>query len=387
MSPHATATTAVVINHGCKLNQCEGESLAAELERCGVRVHRGPGWPEPGPDLVIVNSCTVTGKADRKSRHSILRAARRVAPGGRVIVTGCYAQTDPDTLRAIPGVHLVVGGREKGDLVRLALGSPAERAPAHSAALEPFWFAGGVPGTRSRAFLKVQDGCDMRCSYCKVPLARGGSVSRDPAEVQAAAAELAGRGYREIVLTGVNLGTYRHGRVRLAGLLGMLLEELPGSCRIRLSSIEPLFFDQPLLEVIASGRRILPHFHIPLQSGSDRVLGHMQRPYTGERFLEVAARLRELRPGCHLALDVLVGFPSEREEDFLRTVEVVREAAPASLHVFRYSRREHTPAAALPDRVSCGEKARRSRMLIDLGEEFNYRYRRMFAGKVLEGVV
>jgi len=392
--------TAVVINHGCKLNQCEGEALAAELERRGVRVHRRAGWPASMPDLVIVNTCTVTGKADRKSRHSILRAARSVAPGGRVIVTGCYAQTDPEALRSIPGVHLVVGGRNKGEVVRLALdrgataahpaepGFPCGDAPGPARReQEPFWFAGGGGGTRSRAFLKVQDGCDMRCSYCKVPLARGGSVSRDPARVVAAAAELAAVGYREVVLTGVNLGAYLHGRVRLAGLLTLLMEELPESCRIRLSSIEPLFFDPPLLEMIAARRRILPHFHVPLQSGSDRVLGHMLRPYTAERFLQVVGGLRDRRPDCHLALDVMVGFPTEREEDFRRTVHVVREAAPASLHVFRYSRRESTPAAGLRDRVPCREKARRSRVLIALGEELNYRYRRRFAGSVLEGVV
>lgn len=371
--------TAVVINHGCKLNQCEGEALAEELEIRGLRVHRGGGWREQKPDLVIVNTCTVTARADRKSRNSVLRAVRSVSPGGRVIVTGCYAQTDPENLQYIPGVDLVVGGRDKANLVQAVAGQPGAGGP--------YWFSGGGTGSRSRAFLKIQDGCSMRCSYCKVPLARGDSVSRDPVEVLAAASDLVRQEYREIVLTGINLGAYLHGGTRLPGLLAAMLKELPRSFRVRLSSVEPIFFDDPLLELIRADRRIASHFHIPLQSGSDRILKKMRRPYNAERFLSLVELLREQRPDCHLAFDVMVGFPGEGREEFEQTVDVLQRARPASLHVFRYSQREHTDAAAMGDQVPYREKVRRSRRLIDMGDELNFRYRSRFRGSVLEGVV
>jgi threonylcarbamoyladenosine tRNA methylthiotransferase MtaB len=245
----------------------------------------------------------------------------------------------------------------------------------------------GRPGdVRSRPFLKVQDGCSMSCSYCKVPLARGRSVSRDFQSTLDAAGRIADAGFREIVLTGVNLGSYRRDARTLADLLDAVTRKFP-SLRIRLSSLEPVFITPRLLEVIGRRQSIVSHFHLPLQSGSDRVLALMNRPYGAEGFRGVVSRLRRLRPDAHIAVDVMVGFPSESESDFESTRRLLEEVKPASLHVFRYSVREGTAAASRKDGVSHGDKVRRSRTLIEMGKELSEEYRGAFLGAVRPAVL
>ncbi len=385
-----------VINHGCKLNQFEGESIAYSLEcagfeivgtghtcteaRIGYEHNRKPrSFQEDGqkPDIIIVNTCTVTGKSDRKSRHSVLQASRFLAQGGRLIVTGCYAETNPDELRNIEGVDMVVGARGKAlipDILRMDYGKAVSPIRTGSSAFD---FHDPAPH-RSRAFVKVQDGCSLRCSYCKVPQARGMRQSRNDRDVVDAVREIVANGYHEVVLTGINLGSYNYGGVKLHALIARIFEKIEGNYRIRLSSIEPVYFTDELVRLIAQCPDIAPHFHVPLQSGSNRLLVLMKRPYTADTYLDVAARLRGARPDCHIAADVIVGFPTETAEDFRATERVIRDTGCASIHVFRYSPREGTAAARLQDDVSHQEKSARSRRLIEVGRGLNYRYRKRF---------
>ncbi len=401
--------TVAVINHGCKLNQFEGESIAYSLERAGFEViGTGPGVaPSRGhgdheedgslkgkdvqngcrkPDIIIVNSCTVTGKSDRKSRHSVLQAARRLAEDGILIVTGCYAETDPDDLRKIERVDLVIGHRNKALIPDILCNRYGKTASPVKSDASVFDFRDPAP-SRSRAFVKVQDGCDMRCSYCKVPYARGASQSRSDRDVIDAVREIVANGYHEAVLTGVNLGAYNYGGARLHTLISRIFERVRGDYRLRLSSIEPGFFTDMLVDLIAQCPNIVPHFHIPLQSGSDRLLRLMKRPYTSDIYLDIVYRLRSARPESHIAMDVMVGFPTETVDDFKATERVIRNSECASLHVFRYSPRKETVAALLRNDVSYPEKSERSRRLIELGGTLNYIYRKRFLGAVRDTIV
>ncbi len=400
--------TVAVINHGCKLNQFEGESIAYSLERAGFEVigMEAGGTPSGGhgdnegdgrlrgravhnscrkPDIIIINSCTVTGKSDRKSRHSVLHAARRLAEDGILVVTGCYAETDPDDLQKIERVDLVIGQRNKASIPGILRNKYGKSSPVKSD-VSVFDFHDPEPN-RSRAFVKVQDGCDMRCSYCKVPFARGTSQSRSDRDVFAAVRELVANGYHEVVLTGVNLGAYNYGGARLHTLISRIFEKVQGDYRIRLSSIEPVLFTDMLVDLIAQNPNIVPHFHIPLQSGSDRLLRLMKRPYTSDVYLDTVYRLRSARPESHIAMDVMVGFPTETIDDFKATERVIKKSECASLHVFRYSPRKETTAAALQDDVSYQEKSERSRRLMELGSTLNYIYRKRFLGAARDTIV
>jgi len=377
--------SAAVINLGCKLNQFEGESIAHSLHLAGYRIEKFQRGSHP--DLIVVNTCTVTNKSDRKSRNLVFKAAEALAEGGKLIVTGCYAETNPDELKKIKGVDLVVGNRGKSSIPDRVRQSLYRSSTGAGSGASPFGFIDPAEPNRSRVFVKVQDGCSMGCSYCKVPLARGHSQSRDYREVLSSVRRVVENGYREVVLTGINLGAYQYQEKRLHDLIAILLHNISGDFRIRLSSIEPVFFRDELLKLIGSSEKIVPHFHIPLQSGSDRVLRLMKRPYTASFYLGVIEKIRRLRPFSHIAADVIVGFPSETEEDFRQTVKVIQSAECASLHVFKYSEREGTKAALLKDGVQYQEKVRRSRMLISLGEDLHYRYRKNFLGSVLDTVI
>jgi threonylcarbamoyladenosine tRNA methylthiotransferase MtaB len=374
---------AVVINLGCKLNQFEGEAIEDSLAREGYKiVHMQEG---ERPDIVVVNTCTVTNKGDRKSRNTILKAAKSLNHDGLLVVTGCYAETDPEELQALRGVHLVLGQAEKPSVPAIIdsyrRGHPIHRYNAQS----PFAFQEPERPHRSRVYIKVQDGCDMYCSYCKVPFARGGSRSRDWREIVASAKGLFQNGYREIILTGINLGSYNFNGTRLSNLLELVLEKTPLQMTIRLSSIEPNHIDEKLLKAIEHDR-IAPHFHIPLQSGSDRILKLMHRPYTVRHYMQIIENIWKIRPGCHLASDVMVGFPTEDEHDFEQTVRAIESIQFSSLHVFKYSIRKVTSAALLEDDVPHSKKKERSKKIMTLGKELNYEYRKGFKGVTLNAV-
>ena len=375
--------TVAIINHGCKLNQYEGESIEYSLEKSGFRIVDFKD--NVSPDVVVVNTCTVTNRSDRKSRNTILRAARTLADKGLLIVTGCYAQTDPDDLKHIQGVDLVVGNREKASIPDIIASHFRDNSSTQERLNGPFDYPVPVTQHRSRVFIKVQDGCDMRCAYCKVPLARGKSVSSDPESIKYALNSVHENGYREVVLTGINIGSYNWHSRKLALLLTMILRETPDTLRIRLSSIEPESFTESLLGVIAHDR-IMPHFHVPLQSGSDTILKRMNRPCGIDKYLNIIEGIRQAKPYSHVATDLIVGFPGESEEDFAQTLRVVEIAQFASLHVFRFSPRDGTAAALLRDELAPAQKSERSRELIEMGVQLNYRFRKQFEGSVRDAV-
>jgi threonylcarbamoyladenosine tRNA methylthiotransferase MtaB len=353
---------------GCRLNTAEIESLARQLQRSGHQVV-GPGEPA---DLYILNTCTVTSVAARKSRHAS-RRLRRDNQNARVVVIGCHAELSAAEIEDL-GVDLVVGNRDKHRLTELLV--DAGILPSSSSL--PARFQPGSRG-RTRAFVKIQEGCDHRCTYCIVSRIRGPAHSRPPAAVVAELAELEELGFREVVLTGVHLGSYGidlgegHG---LAQLLDLLLEH-SGIDRFRLSSLEPWDVQPELFELFSNGR-VLPHLHLPLQSGSDRTLRRMARPITGEGYARLVERARSEIADLSVSTDVMVGFPGESDQDFEQSMDFVRRLAFSRLHVFRYSAREGTPAASFPDQLPAAISQDRSQRMLDLGgtleESFNRGY-------------
>jgi threonylcarbamoyladenosine tRNA methylthiotransferase MtaB len=388
-----TGVTVRIVSHGCKLNQFEGEAIGGSFERSGFTVIRGNDRGEAR--VTVVNTCTVTEKSDRKSRHAVLRAAHAKKSGGVLIVTGCYAATDAGRLAAIRGVDFVVGNDRKASIPGIVAsvlecgvpGAAETGAPEDPRGAGDAFFDLEDPQKphRCRAFVKIQDGCSSGCTYCKVPIARGVSRSRRFDDVLRYARALAEAGFAELVLTGVNIGDYRQGDAGLPDLLSALLE-LPGGFRIRLSSIEPMHFGEGLFALVPHPR-IAPHFHIPLQSGSDGILHKMGRPYTVLRYLAAVERIRRLRPESHISTDLIVGFPGEGDGDFEGTVAAAQRARFSSMHVFKYSPRGGTPAAGLRDGVPCAVKEARSARLIRLRDRMNEGFRRSFVGTVREAVI
>jgi threonylcarbamoyladenosine tRNA methylthiotransferase MtaB len=371
-----------VINHGCKLNQFEGEALENAFKKAGFRVVYKKDWTRT--DVTIVNTCTVTNKSDRKSRNTINKAIRAKNAGGLVVVTGCYAETNGEEFKKKDGVDLVIGNRRKAALPSIIRSYLDSRAFDGLTKDLTFSYDGPQKPNRSRVFVKVQDGCDMICSYCKVPLARGKSRSRNYEDIIEYVKAVVGNGYKEIVLTGVNLGDYTYNDVDLSGLITLLLK-CEESFRIRLSSIEPFKIKGDLNDIIRC-KRVVPHFHLPLQSGSDRILKLMNRPYTTKSYLDMVDRIRNERPESHLATDIIVGYPTESDKDFLKTIEVMQEVGFASAHIFKYSVRPGTKAAGLKDDVPYSEKVIRSNKAENLKVELNYCYRKGFLGETRETV-
>jgi len=363
---------------GCRLNIGETEALARKLVRGGHRVV-GPGDPA---DLCILNTCTVTGTASRKSRH-IIRRLRRANPGAALVVTGCYAELEPETVRST-GADLVVGNADKDDLLaileRHRLLTAGEPVPDPAAA--PFPHA---PGRRTRAFVKVQDGCDNRCTFCIVTVARGPGRSRPQAEVLREIRALAAAGYREVVLSGVHLGSYGRDRGDHAGLRRLVeavLAETPIP-RLRLSSLEPWDLD-PGFFALFREPRLLPHLHLPLQSGCDATLRRMARRTTVSEFADLVAAARAAHPDMAVTTDVIVGFPGETDEEFEESFSHIASLGFARLHVFRFSARRGTAAAVMPGRVPAAVAAERSRRMHELGADLERRFVGRFLGRVMD---
>jgi threonylcarbamoyladenosine tRNA methylthiotransferase MtaB len=355
---------------GCKLNQCETAQMQETLRASGYDL---VDWDAPA-DVRVLNTCTVTAKSDRTCRREI-RLARRRDPDCVVAVTGCYAQVAPETIAAIPGVDLVLGNTEKlnlaGYLDRLRCSGhlPLTAVGAHPA--EPDFdreFITHFYGY-TRAFLKVQTGCDSSCSYCVIPIARGPARSMPRADVLEQARLLTGEGYREVVLTGINLGSWGRdtGEARLPDLLGALVDESNVS-RYRLSSIEPLEVDTLLLDAVErGGERVAHHFHLPLQSGADSVLARMNRPYCSGQYVAIVNEVRARFPRASIGADVIVGFPGETEADFAQTYDLIERLPLTYLHVFSYSDRPGTPASRMRDKVNPETIRQRNSKLRDLG--------------------
>ncbi len=369
------APTVAIETHGCKLNQADSGLLARQFAQAGFRLVCAD---EPA-DVYVVNTCTVTHVADRKARRA-LRAARRRNPKATIVATGCYPQRSPDAVRQLAEVDIVTGNVDKTTIVRQVVEwrgeSPVPCAVgAESEAVSPRI-------ARTRAMVKIQEGCDQVCAYCIVPKVRGRERSIPPDEILAEIERHVALGYKEVVLTGTQLGSYGfdlHG-MTLARLLGCVLTET-GVARLRMSSLQPQEIDGEMLALWAD-TRFCPHFHMPLQRGSDAVLKRMRRRYTSRLYADAAEMIRRSVPGASVTADVIVGFPGETDEDFRQTYALCEEVGFSAMHVFPYSARPGTSAAHFEEQVAPQAKAERMRTLLALGERQALEFRRRSLGQV-----
>ncbi len=394
--------TYFVENFGCRATQADGAALERQLSERGLSRAHSFGEAE----VVVLNTCTVTASADQDARSTI-RRVRRENPQAKIIVTGCYAQRAPRELAAIDGVDLVVGNSHKqsiaefvapdtaGSFVPLAhLATPPETKIlvgdifAHTELLAAPVFDTGDPHTKTRPNLKIQDGCNNRCSFCVIPYVRGRSRSLRLENVIREVDSLVANGYREIVLSGINLGRWGHEltpRTSFASLLGEILRST-GIEKIRISSVEPMDWTGELIELVASSPRICKHAHVPLQSGSDKVLRRMHRKYRPWHYADRIERIRRAMPDAAIGADVMVGFPGESDDDFERTRAFIAALPFTYLHVFTYSSRPGTPSAEMPDQVPVAVARERNRILRALASEKKNAFMQSFVGRELEAI-
>jgi len=388
-----TPQTVAFYTLGCKLNFSETSTIGRQFARAGYTEVRF----EQGADVYVINTCSVTEQADKKCRQ-IVRRALKTAPDAFVIVTGCYAQLKPREIAGIPGVDLVLGANEKFRILDYLhdLKKLPGRAAVHAqeiARAKHFHNAYSI-GTRTRSFLKVQDGCDYKCTFCTIPKARGASRSDSVENIVATAHELARQGVHEIVLTGVNVGDFGKGTGVIEGRrprrqdlfidLIRALDRVEGIDRYRISSIEPNLLTSEIIDFVAGSERFMPHFHIPLQSGSDRILALMKRRYRRDLFAGRVAAIKARMPEAGIGVDVIVGFPGETEEDFMETYRFLQELDISYLHVFTYSERPGTPAAEMKGSLPPEVRRDRNRMLRILSEKKQAAFYASFAGQVME---
>lgn len=374
----ATPRTVAFNTLGCKLNYSETSAIGRQFEDAGyVEVKFSDG-----ADVYVINTCSVTDFADKKCRNTVRRAMRK-NPQAKVVVVGCYAQLKPKEIADIPGVDLVLGAAEKFQILDYI----DDISQSHDKGMV---VAGEVTqakdfvhafsfGDRTRSFLKVQDGCDYKCSFCTIPLARGRSRSNTVESVVENARQIAAMGTREVVLTGVNIGDFGNGTEVIEGVkpkkealfidLIKELDKVEGIERFRISSIEPNLCTDEIIEFVAQSNRFAPHFHIPLQSGNNKQLKQMRRRYKRELYAERVAKIKEVMPHCCIGVDLIVGFPGETEEDFLETYRFVNDLDISYLHVFTYSERPNTPAADMAEKVPMHIRKQRNEMLNILSEK------------------
>jgi len=383
-----------IATFGCRTNQVD-----SGVVRDGLLSN---GWEEvdrPGQaHLIVINSCTVTHRSDQQVRQ-LTRRLHRENPSARIVVTGCYAERDPGALRGIEGVWSVLGNRRKSELPILVEGlwkagddtqsdAPGDSSDSRHPGRDLSLRAGALAADRTRPMVKIQDGCDAKCTYCIVPMVRGGSRSVPPDEVFAEVRRWTQAGYPEVVLTGIHIGAYgMHLKPRYS--LDRLVERLcsiPELGWIRLSSIEPMRLSMRIVELAAQTSRLAPHFHLCLQSGADDVLQRMLRPYNASRFASMVETIRRLLPDAGIGTDVIVGFPGETERDHRQSMDLVEALPFTYLHVFPYSDRSGTPASAMPDKVKPEVIRRRGRQMLELGRRKAENFRRSFEGRNLEFV-
>ena len=377
--------TAKLVTMGCKVNQYDTQSMRETLVNNGYDVVDGM----PAADLYVINTCTVTNAADQKARQAIRKAIRQ-NPNAEVLVTGCYAESDREAIEKIPGVTIVFGNREKAEfqsyLDELESKRPLQIEPVqHDAIREHARFSSGVSssGKRTRALIKVQDGCSAFCTYCIIPYVRGRMTSRPLPDIVDEARRIADSGTKEIVITGVHLGAYGQDIGRDKDIADILehIHDIKGIERIRFSSIEPMYFPDSLTERMSVLPKCMPHFHIPIQAGSDKVLRDMRRRYTTAQFAHLVETLRtNFTDDVGITTDMMVGFPGETDVDFRDSLKFVEKIGFSQLHVFRYSPRKGTPAADYPDQVLPEVSANRSREMIHLGNELSTKFRKRMIG-------
>ena len=380
--------TAAFHTLGCKLNFAETSTIARQLTDAGYEKVSF----EDKANVYVINTCSVTENADRECKLHVKRAMK-ANPEGLVVIVGCYAQLKPEEISAIEGVDLVLGAKEKFNILSYLddLQKSENQGLIHSCEIgETDFFIGSYSiGDRTRAFLKVQDGCDYKCTYCTIPLARGISRSDTIENVVKNAKEIAARDIKEIVLTGVNIGDYGKGefgnKKHEHTFLDLIseLDQVEGIERIRISSIEPNLLKDESIELVSKSRSFVPHFHIPLQSGSDDLLKKMKRRYLTSLYRNRVSKIREVMPDACIGVDVIVGFPGETEEKFMETYQFLNELPISYLHVFTYPERENTEAAEMEGVVPIPERKKRNKMLRILSEKKKMAFYQTQLGKTL----
>lgn len=365
--PDPAQRTVAFYTLGCKLNFSETSTIGRQFQQAGYKVREF----EEGADVYVINTCSVTDHADRKCKK-IVKDGLKANPFANVVIIGCYAQLKPQEIVNIPGVNLVLGAAEKFNILSHIDGLQNGCEPAifnsHIKDIYQFNAAYSV-GDRTRSFLKIQDGCNYFCSFCTIPLARGRSRSSTVAEVVKSAKEIAESGVKEVVLTGVNIGDFQNEEGETFYDVVKALDNVNGIERFRISSIEPNLLTDEIITFVSQSKKFVPHFHIPLQSGSNKILDLMRRRYQRELYADRVARIKELMPDCCIGVDVIVGFPDETEEDFLETYYFIKELPVSYLHVFTYSERPNTTALRIKGRVHNSIRSERNKMLTILSEK------------------
>lgn len=356
---------------GCRTNQYESEAYASQLKRLG---YREVGEGETA-DLCIVNTCTVTESADSHSRHQI-RQLHRQNPGAEVVVTGCLAERIPEELKAIEGVTHLVPNKDKENLLEIVF--PEQELPEFK--IDQF-------SAHTRAFVKVQDGCNSFCTYCIIPYVRGRSRSREMDEILAEIRGLVENGYKEVVLTGINIGDFQTSNGERLVDLVKAVDQVEGLERIRISSIDPDEVDEALIDAVIHGKKTCHSFHIVLQAGSNVTLKRMNRKYTKQIFLDTIARLKKASPDFTFTTDIIVGFPGETEQDFQETLDVMREVKFAKVHMFPYSARKRTRAALFPNPVPLTVIQERKQIVLRESEHLSYALREQYVGKTMKVLI
>lgn len=389
----ATPYTVSFHTLGCKLNFSETSSIRRQFEDHGYQTVNF----EQGADIYVLNTCSVTDFADKKCRYEVRRALK-YSPDAKIVVVGCYAQLKPQEIADIPGVDLVLGAAEKFNILNYIdeiSSSPnkglikAGEVSVVNNFVDAFSF-----GDRTRSFLKVQDGCDYKCSFCTIPQARGKSRSDSIDNAVRNAQNIGLQGVKEIVLTGVNLGDFGNGTEVIEGIkpkkdalfidLIKALDEVENVERFRISSIEPNLLTQDIIDFVAQSKRFVPHFHVPLQSGNDKILRLMRRRYVRELYADRVRMIKEAMPHACIGVDVIVGFPSETEEDFLDTYNFINELDVSYLHVFTYSERANTLAAEMQDGVDMHTRRMRNEQLRSLSEKKKFHFYSQYNHQVRE---
>lgn len=375
---------------GCKVNQHDSAIMAALFQDAGYEV---VGFNDLA-DVYVVNTCTVTHLSDRKSRQMIRHAARE-NPEATIVVCGCYAQTAKAELEALDEVDLIIGTNERHKIVEAVETFRSDHVKtAYMANEEDLFYYEDLPHERvsgmTRAYVKIQEGCDQFCAYCAIPYARGPLRSRSETDTIDEINMLVDKGYKEVILTGIHIGAYGRGvkdeTCDLTGLCRRILDETAIE-RLRIGSLEGIEVTDELIEMIATNPRMAKHLHLPLQSGCDRTLAAMRRPYNTEEFREMMRRIRKQVPNIAITTDLMVGFPGETEEDFKESLVFCNDIAFAGMHIFKYSMRSGTPAAAMPDQVDPQLKERRAKQMADVAQKNKLDYERRFLGKTVRILV
>lgn len=370
---------------GCKVNQYETDAMEKLFEKSGYNIVADSDMAE----IYVINTCTVTNLSDRKSRQFI-RRAKKINPESIIAVVGCYSQVSPDEVEKIDGVDVIIGTTERNKIVDLCEKAKRDKKRINIVRdIKEYYEFEDISiediKSKTRAYIKIQDGCNQYCSYCIIPYARGPIRSRIIEDILTEAKRLSNAGFKEIVLTGIHVASYGKDLIDID--LGVLIEKISkidGIERIRLSSVEQNLISREFLEKITKTKKVCDHFHLSLQSGSNTVLNRMNRKYTREEYKEKVKLIREYMPDAGITTDIIVGFPGETEEEFKETLDFVKDISFSKIHVFKYSKREGTPAARMKEQVDGRIKNERSKTLIDLGEDLSKSFNKKFVGNSLK---